>query len=184
MTTGTDNSGNISFAVTLGEDDLVQAFRLNAKRAAIRPLVLAAVLVTMLLVLLLAISPAARLSLTSRPLTLMLEGALVLAALLLLLAALARPLIFRKLAQRSLAQRADLAGPVEWEFRPDVIRHRTIHSDSLYPWTALRGWRENEAVLLLYIADNLFYIVPKAQVGAEIVAGLHRAIAGASLRER
>lgn len=184
MTDGGDNSGNTRFTVKLGESDLVQAFRLNAKRAAIRPLVLAAVLVTMLLVLLLAISPAARLSLTSRPLTLMLEGALALSALLLLLAILIRPLIFRKLAQRSLAQRADLAGPVEWEFGPEGVRHKTVHSDSLYPWPALRGWRENEAVLLLYIADNLFYVVPKAQVRAEVIAGLHRIIAQTSLRER
>ncbi|MBV1687117.1 YcxB family protein [Novosphingobium sp. G106] len=184
MTEGSGNSGNTRFTVTLGESDLVEAFRLNARRAAIRPLVLAAVLVTALLVLLLAISPLARQSLTSRPLTLMLEGALALAALLLLLAVLVRPLIFRKLAQRSLAQRADLAGPVEWEFGAEGIRHTTIHSDSRYPWAALRGWRENEAVLLLYIADNLFYIVPKAQVGTDVVDGLHRAIAEASLRER
>ncbi|HEX8055985.1 MAG TPA: YcxB family protein [Novosphingobium sp.] len=184
MKDGTDNSGNVRFTVTLGESDLVEAFRLNARRAAIRPLVLAAALVTALLVLLLAISPAARLSLTSRPLTLMLDGALALAALLLLLVVLARPLIFRKLAERSLAQRADLAGPVEWEFGSEGIRHATIHSDSRYPWTALRGWRENDRVLLLYLADNLFYIVPKAKVGIDVIDGLHRAIADTSLRER
>lgn len=184
MTDDTDNWGNTRFVVTLGESDLVQAFRLNARRAAIRPLVLAAVLVTALLVLLLAISPAARQSLTSRPLTLMLEGALALAAVLLLLAVLVRPLIFRKLAQRSLAQRADLAGPVEWEFGSEGIRHTTVHSDSRYPWTALRGWRENEAVLLLYIADNLFYIVPKAKIATDVIDGLRRAIADTSLRER
>jgi hypothetical protein len=184
MTTGTDDSSNTRFAVTLGERDLVQAFNLNAKRAAIRPLILAAVLVTVLLVLLLAISPAARQSLTARPLTLMLEGALALAALLLLLVILARPLIFRKLAQRSLVQRADLAGPVEWEFGPEGIRHTTIHSDSRYPWPALRGWRENEAVLLLYIADNLFYIVPKSQVGSELLASPRRALADSGLSQR
>jgi len=184
MTTGTSDSGKTRFAVTLGEGDLVQAFKLNAKRKAIRPLILAAVFVAALLVLLLAISPAARQSLTSRPLTLMLEGALALTALLLLLVILARPLIFRKLAQRSLAQRADLAGPVEWEFGPEGVRHTTLHSDSHYPWAALRGWRENEVVLLLYIADNLFYIVPKAQVGGELLRSLHRTVEESGLPQR
>jgi hypothetical protein len=175
---------NGAFEVTLGEADLVHAFRLNARRAAIRPLVLAAVLVTALLVLLLLISPAARYSLTARPLMLMLEGALNLAGLVLLLVALARPAILRGLARRTLAQRAELAGPICWEFDQDGLRHKTIHSDSRYPWPALRGWREDEAVLLIYVADNLFYIVPKSQIEQHIVDGVRRAIESAGLPRR
>lgn len=173
-----------AFEVTLSEADLVQAFRLNARRGAIRPLILAAILVTMILLLLLAISPAARQSFTSRPLTLMLEGALALAALLLLLVVLARPAIFRALARRTLAQRAELAGPIHWEFGPEGIRHQTVHSDSRYPWSALRGWRENEAILLIYVADNLFYVVPKAQLDAGLSESLHRNIEEAGLPHR
>jgi hypothetical protein len=74
--------------------------------------VLAAILTKLLLALLLIISPAARLSFSSRPLTL--EGALVLAAVLLLLVLLARPAIFRRRARRTLTQRAELAGLIRW----------------------------------------------------------------------
>jgi hypothetical protein len=137
---------------------------------------LAALLVAVLLALLLAISPAARHASTTGPLTLMLEGALALASLLLLTILLARPMIFRALARRMLTQRAELTGPIRWEFNEEGIRHTTIHSDSHYPWAALRGWREDGSILLLYVADNLFYMVPKAQAGEEVIGGLRRNI--------
>jgi hypothetical protein len=40
----------------------------------------------------------------------------------------------------------------------------------------LRGWREDGSILLLYVADNLFYIVPKAQAGEEVIDGLRKII--------
>jgi hypothetical protein len=165
-----------AFEVTLSEADLVQAFRLNARRPMLRPLILAALLVAALLALLLAISPTARHASTTGPLTLMIEGALALAALVLLAVVLTRPVIFRALARRMLTQRAELMGPIRWEFDEEGIRHTTIHSNSHYPWPALRGWREDGSILLLYVADNLFYMVPKAQAGQEVIGSLRRNI--------
>ena len=84
------------FEVALTEDDLVGAFRLHANFRKVRPLLLAVVLLVILLGLILLISPASRLSATSRPLTLLLEGAV--GILMLLVAALfaALPAIWRR----------------------------------------------------------------------------------------
>jgi hypothetical protein len=167
---------NTAFEVTLSEADLVHAFRLNARRPTLRPMILAAILIAALLTVLVAISPTARHTSTTGPLALMLEGALALAGLLLLAVFLTRPMIFRALARRMLIQRAELMGPIRWEFDEESIRHTTIHSDSHYPWPALRGWREDGSILLLYVADNLFYIVPKAQAGEEVIDSLRKNI--------
>jgi hypothetical protein len=101
-----------AFEVALCEADLVQAFRVNARRTAVRPLACTAILVALSIVLLLAVSPAARHSFTSWPLSLLPEGALVTVAMQLLLVVLARPAIIRVLARRTPAQHAELAGPI------------------------------------------------------------------------
>lgn len=172
------------FETRLSEADLLAGFRLNAHNRAVRPLLLTAALLMAVLVLLAVICGLALYSLTHDPLTLMLEGAVALAILLVALILLLRPAILRGLAQRTLRQRADLAQPIRWEFDGEHLRHTTIYADSRYPWGTLQGWRENETTLLVYVADNVFYAIPKAQVAADTLDALRRQLQAAGVRSR
>ncbi len=167
---------NGAFGITLSEDDLVAAFRLNARLERTRPLWLAVLLLTFLLVLLLILSPQARWSATSRPLTLMLEGALALVVFLVAAVIVSMRPIWRLIARRSLAQRGDLAGLINYAFSPDGLTHRTVYSQSTYPWTALHGWRENDRMVMIYLSAHLFYPIPTAQVAPETLEALREAL--------
>ncbi|MBA3054306.1 MAG: YcxB family protein [Sphingomonadales bacterium] len=172
------------FEIRLSEADLVAAFRLNANFRKVRPLILAAVLVASLLGLILLISPAARLSATSRPLTLLLEGALAMLLLLVLgLAVAIRPL-WRAMARRGLAQRPDLAGPIRYAITPQALHHVTVHSASALPWASLHGWREDDRTLLVFLSAGLFYPIPKAQVDADQLAALRDTLTAHRVRYR
>jgi hypothetical protein len=165
-----------AFTVTLSEDDLYRGFLLNAANRNVRPLVIAALGVTALLLVLVSSSSSARHSLTGNPLTLLLEGALLLAALLLVLVLLFRRTILRSLARRTLAQRRELATPVEWSFDDQALSVVTRFTSSRFPWDALRGWREDEHTLLVYLADQLFHSVPRRQVDEAEVGMLRTAL--------
>ena len=172
------------FEVTLSEHDLVGAFRLHANFRRVGPLLLAVVLLVILLGLILLISPASRLSATSRPLTLLLEGAV--GILMLLVAALfaALPAIWRRGARRTLEQREDLAGPVTYTVAPEALTIVTIYSTIRLPWAALRCWRENDALMLLYITDQQFHALPKAEIPPEAMDALHEVLANAQVRRK
>ena len=106
----------------------------------------------------------------------MLLGAVLLAALLLaLVLALRRP-ILRSMARRTLEQRRELATPVRWAFDDKSLRIETRFTRSAFPWDALRGWREDRHVLLVYLSDQLFHAVPKDQVEEAQVAALRSAL--------
>ncbi|MBC2666405.1 YcxB family protein [Novosphingobium flavum] len=164
------------FEITLTEEDLVAAFRLHARLERTRPLFLAVLLLVELLVILLICSPQARWSVTSRPLTLLLEGALALAALLLLAVMIALRPLWRLAARRQLAQRPDLSGPIRYAFTDETLSHGTVFSESTYPWSALHGWREDERTLMIYISSQLFYPIPKAKVPPATIAALTGAL--------
>lgn len=173
-----------TFVVKLTEADLVAAFRLHARLERVRPVVLAAVLLIMILLLIFVASPAARISATSRPLTLMLEGAvLLLLALVIPLAFAIRPL-WRRAARRSLAVRLDLSEPITYEFSAETLRHTSCFSNSNYPWDGLYGWREDDHVLIVYPSLQLFYVIPKAQLEPGVLAAFRAAIEAAGLAKR
>nr|WP_166175749.1 YcxB family protein [Altererythrobacter segetis] len=164
------------FTVTMREEDLYRGFLLNATNRNARPVMLAALVVLMLLVVLLLSSPAARYSLICNALTLMLLGAVFLAAFLLALVLFVRKPILRSMARRTLAQRRDLATPVAWSFDDGTLRIATRFTRSEFPWDALRRWREDDRVLLVYLADQLFHAVPKDQVDEAHITALRTAL--------
>ena len=164
------------FTVILGEDDLYRSFLLNAANRKARPVMLAALVVLSLLVALLATSPSARYSFTCDALTLMLLGAVLLAAFLLALVLGVRRPILRSMARRTLAQRRDLATSITWSFDDGALRIVTRFTRSEFPWDALRRWREDDHVLLIYLADQIFHAVPKDQVDEAKVAALRTAL--------
>jgi hypothetical protein len=164
------------FTVTLSEDDLYRGFLLNAANRKVRPVMVAAAGLFALLVVIIYISPAARHSLSANPLTLMLEGALLLAATLLVLVLLFRRRILRSMARRTLEQRRELATPVQWSFDGEGLGVVTRFTQSRFPWDALRGWREDERILLVYLADQLFHSVPKQQLEEATLTALRDAL--------
>lgn len=171
------------FEVVLTEADLVAAFRLHARLERARPLLLAAALLAEILVILLLFSPQARHSATTRPLTLLLEGALAIVLALVIALALAIRPLRRWQARRTLAQRQDLAGTTKLEVGEDGIRHETCYSQSSYPWSAIHEWREDDEIVLLYIASQLFYMVPKRIADPGQIALLRGALEAAGVRK-
>jgi hypothetical protein len=164
------------FTVTMREEDLYRGFLLNAANRSVRPLLFVIAALVALLIALLALFPEARLTLACSAGTLMLLGAVLLAATLLAaVLALRRPLL-RGLACRTLAQRRELATPIAWSFDEAALRIATRFTRSELPWDALRGWREDDATLLVYLSDQLFHAVPKDQVEADQLAALRCAL--------
>lgn len=164
------------FTVTLSEEDLYRGFLLNAANRNVRPILIAAFALIILLVVLLILEPSARYSLACNALTLMLEGALLLTAFLLLVVLLTRKAILRSMSKRTLAQRREMATPIQWGFDDETLRIETRFSRAAYPWDALRGWREDEHVILVYLSDQLFHAVPKHQVDEAQVTALRSAL--------
>ena len=152
------------FTVTLREDDLYRAVRLAAANRRARPLLLAALACALLIVLLLAISPASICVLLRSPASMMLAGAVLLAALLVALALAARGPVWRSVTRLTLAQRRELATPVAWTLDDSALRITTRFTRSEFPWDALAGWREDDHVLLVYMSDQLFHTAPKDQI--------------------
>ena len=164
------------FTIAMSEEDLYRGFLLNGANRKVRPVMIAAVGLFALLVILAYASPAARYSLAANPLTLMLEGALLLAATLLALVLLLRRAILRSMARRTLEQRRELATPVQWSFDDEGLSVVTRFTSSRFPWDALRGWREDDRILLVYLADQLFHSVPKRQVEEATLTALRDAL--------
>jgi hypothetical protein len=164
------------FIVNLTEDDLYRGFRLHAGNRRARPALLGILLCLVLIALLLALDPGAVCRLLAWPAGSMLVGAVLLAALLLVVALAVRGPVWRNMARRTLEQRRELGTPITWAFDEAGLRIVTRFTRSEFPWDALRGWREDEHLMLIYLADHLFHSVPKAQVEAAALDGLRAAL--------
>jgi hypothetical protein len=164
------------FTVTMSEEDLYRGFLLNGANRKVRPVMMAAAFLFALLAIIAWASPSARYSLSANPLTLMLEGAVLLALTMLMLVLLLRRTILRSMARRTLEQRRELATPVQWSFDEEALSVVTRFTSSRFPWDALRGWREDERILLVYLADQLFHSVPKHQVEEATLIALRAAL--------
>lgn len=164
------------FTVTLREEDLYRGFLLNAANGRARPALIAVLICVLLILLLLALSPPSICVMLRSPSSMMLLGAVLLAALLLALVLAFRRPILRSMARRTLEQRRELGTPIQWAFDDETLRIVTRFTSSAFPWDALRGWREDQHVLLVYLADQLFHSVPKDQVDAAELDALRTAL--------
>ncbi len=164
------------FSVTVREDDLYRGFLLNAANRRTRPALWGVAACLALIALLLALSPSSICLILASPLSLMLVGAVLLAATLLVLVLIVRKPVLRSMARRTLEQRRELATPVLWAWDEETLRIETRFTRSAFPWDALRGWREDSHVLLVYLGDQLFHAVPKSQVEEARVTALRGAL--------
>jgi hypothetical protein len=110
------------FSVTMRVEDLYRGFLLNAANRNVRPLLFAIAALVLTLIALLALFPEARLTLACSAGTLMLLGAVLLAAALLGAVLVLRRPILRGMARRTLEQRRELATPVAWSFDDTALR--------------------------------------------------------------
>ena len=174
----------LRFTAQLSEDDLVEGFRLAARLRRVVPVIAAVIVLLALLGVIFAVSPQSRYSAQHSPLLLLLEGAAGILLLLVgtLLALL--PRIFRANARRTMAQRPDLAEPIAYEISDESFRHTTIYADSTLPWASLRGWSENRRVFMVYLTDQLFYAIPKAQAPGEAIDAIRTALTRAGVAKR
>jgi len=168
--------------VTLTEPDLVAAYRLLGQRSTrqARPAIALAAILAAILVALVVLFPDARAAFGRSPLLAGLLGAVLLAAALLggLIAAL--PALRRRAARRTLAEHPGMADPIAYEFDGDGLTIVTSRSRARYGWSELHGWREDEAIVLILLTRQLFYVVPKAQA-PEAALGELRALLGEPL---
>jgi hypothetical protein len=164
------------FTVSLREEDLYRGFRLNGVNRRARPLLWAVLVCVLLIAALLAASPSSLCLIIRSPGSMMLVGAVLLAAFLVALVLGTRNMIWRSMARRTLEQRRELGTPIQWAFDEQGVRIITRFTSSAVPWDALRGWREDQHVLLVYLADQLFHSVPKEQVDAATLDTLRDAL--------
>ena len=164
------------FTVSLREEDLYRGFRLNGVNRRARPLLWAVLVCVLLIAALLAASPSSLCLIIRSPGSMMLVGAVLLAAFLVALVLGTCNMIWRSMARRTLEQRRELGTPIEWSFDDEALRIVTRFTSSAFPWDALRGWREDGHCLLIYLADQLFHTVPRDQVDVAQIDALRTAL--------
>jgi hypothetical protein len=54
-----------------------------------------------------------------------------------------------------------LAEPMTIEVRDDGLFFKRINGEGLVPWSEIVKWRQNDKLLLLYPANNVFHLVPR-----------------------
>lgn len=63
-------------------------------------------------------------------------------------------------AKRTFRQYKALSEPIVMEVREDGLFFKRQNGEGLVPWSHIIKWRSSKTLVLLYPADNLFYIVP------------------------
>ena len=63
-------------------------------------------------------------------------------------------------AKRTLRQYKALSEPITIEVQELGLRFKRLNGEMLLPWSHLQKWRYNRRVLLLYVEDRLFHMVP------------------------
>lgn len=158
---------------TLSEDDLVHAFRLMGRRKNARrvlPLLYAGIAVCIVLLVLLIGSTA---RLFASPLLTALTGAAGILMLLLVVLLLLVPSLRRRAARATLAHNANFEGPFTVSFDEAEFRYRAPYSSAAYPWEKLHGWREDERIVVVHPAPQLFYTLPRLVLDEAALATLH-----------
>ncbi len=64
-------------------------------------------------------------------------------------------------AKKNYKQYKALAEPMTIEVRDDGLFFKRINGEGLVPWSEIVKWRQNDKLLLLYPANNVFHLVPR-----------------------
>ena len=63
-------------------------------------------------------------------------------------------------AKETYRQYKALSEPVSMEIRSDGLYFKRQNGEGLVPWSHIVKWRNNKELLLLYPANNVFYMIP------------------------
>lgn len=63
-------------------------------------------------------------------------------------------------ARRAFRQYKALAEPMSIEVRDDGLYFKREPGEGVLPWSYIRKWKRDSKLLLLYPANNLFYLIP------------------------
>ncbi len=75
--------------------------------------------------------------------------------------------------RRLFEQHKELGAPIEHEITPEGLLMTSQYGNSNRPWNIFRKWKENKDLLLLYITDLQFIMIPKRFFAAEQLTALH-----------
>lgn len=64
--------------------------------------------------------------------------------------------------RRTFRQYKALSELISVEIRDDGLFFKKPNSEGLFPWAHIIKWKRNKKLLLLYPADNLFYVLPSS----------------------
>ncbi len=64
-------------------------------------------------------------------------------------------------ARRAIRKQRALQHDVEISWNDQGASTRSLHGGATVPWEDFLGWKENNRVVLLYISESQFYVVPK-----------------------
>ena len=69
-------------------------------------------------------------------------------------------------------QHKELGAPIEHDITPEGLLSTSQYGNSNRPWDIFRKWKENKDLLLLYITDVQFVMIPKRFCAPEQLAAL------------
>jgi hypothetical protein len=75
--------------------------------------------------------------------------------------------------RRLFEQHKELSAPVEHEITPEGLITKSQYGNSNRPWSIFSKWRENKDLLMLYVTDIQFVMIPKRLCTAEQLAAVH-----------
>ncbi len=93
--------------------------------------------------------------------------------LLLVAIALYFYIFFPRRVRHLFEQHKELGAPVEHEITPEGLIMTSQFGNSNRPWSIFRRWKENKDLLMLYITDIQFIMIPKRFCTPEQLAALH-----------
>ncbi len=70
-------------------------------------------------------------------------------------------------------QNKELGAPVEHEITVDGLASASQYGNSKRPWSIFRKWKESQDLLMLYITDIQFIMIPKRFCSPEQLTALH-----------
>jgi hypothetical protein len=120
---------------------------------------LLALILVLVLAGLLIVFPEARLAFGESRLIIGLTGAVIVAALLLVVLLIASPSLRRRVARSTLVDHPGMRDPIHYVFDAEHFSVKTTYTNASYPWAQLWDWREGERTIIVLPTPRNFYVI-------------------------
>ena len=71
------------------------------------------------------------------------------------------------------AQQKELHLPLKMEFSEEGIRFENANSQGIRKWDVFLKWKENQNMMMLYLSDVMFMMLPRRMLTQEIIGFVH-----------